>query len=32
MKLAIKEYLSADGKSYFAEWLRGLDIETKARI
>ena len=32
MKLAIKEYLSADGKSYFAEWLRGLDIATRARI
>jgi putative addiction module killer protein len=32
MKLTIKEYLSADGKSYFGEWLRGLDISVKARI
>ena len=32
MKLTIKEYLSADGRSYFGEWLQGLDISAKARI
>jgi putative addiction module killer protein len=32
MKLTIKEYLSADGRSYFGEWLQSLDISTKARI
>jgi putative addiction module killer protein len=32
MKLTIKEYLSADGRSYIGEWLRSLDIPTRARI
>ena len=32
MKLTIREYLSADGKNIFREWLEGLDIATRARI
>src|SRR5512136_2089715 len=32
MKLTIKEYLSAGGRSYFREWLHGLDIRVQARI
>jgi putative addiction module killer protein len=32
MKLTLKEYLSADGRSYFREWLQGLDIRVQARI
>ena len=32
MKLTIKEYLSADGKSYFRDWLESLAIPVKARI
>jgi putative component of toxin-antitoxin plasmid stabilization module len=32
MKLTIKEYLSADGRSYFSEWLQGLDISAQVRI
>jgi putative addiction module killer protein len=32
MKLTVKEYLSADGRSYFREWLNGLDTRVKARI
>jgi putative addiction module killer protein len=32
MKLVIREYISADGKSFFREWLDGLDISVRARI
>jgi len=32
MKLTIKEYLSADGRSYFREWLDSLAVPVKARI
>jgi putative addiction module killer protein len=32
MKLTIREYLSADGKSYFREWLDTLDVPVRARI
>lgn len=32
MILSIKEFLSADGKSYFRKWLDGLDVRIKARI
>ena len=32
MKLTIKEHLSGDGRSYFREWLHGLEIRVKARI
>jgi putative addiction module killer protein len=32
MKLVIREYLSADGRSFFREWLDGLDISVRARI
>ena len=32
MKLTIREYLSADGRSYFREWLDPLAITVKARI
>jgi putative addiction module killer protein len=32
MKLTVKEYLSADGISYFREWLHGLDFRVQARI
>jgi len=32
MKLTIREYLSADGKSYFREWLDALPISVSARI
>jgi len=32
MKLTVREYLSANGISYFREWLHGLDIRVRARI
>jgi putative addiction module killer protein len=32
MKLTVKEYLSAGGRSYFREWLNGLETQVKARI
>lgn len=32
MKLAIKEYVSADGRRYFREWLDSLSIPIRARI
>jgi putative addiction module killer protein len=32
MKLIIREYLSADGRSFFREWLDTLDISVRARI
>jgi putative addiction module killer protein len=32
MKLTIREYLSADGRSYFREWLDSLAVPVKARI
>lgn len=32
MKLTIREYVSADGKSPFREWLEDLDITARARI
>lgn len=32
MKLTIKEYLSADGRSFFREWLDALDLSVRARI
>ena len=32
MKLIIREYVSADGRSYFREWLDALDIRARARI
>jgi putative addiction module killer protein len=32
MKLTIKEYVSADGRRYFREWLDSLSIPVRARI
>ena len=32
MKLTIREYLSADGRDFFREWLEGLDVPVRARI
>lgn len=32
MKLHIREYLTADGKSPYREWLRGLDVAVRARV
>ncbi|MBN1567068.1 MAG: type II toxin-antitoxin system RelE/ParE family toxin [Acidobacteria bacterium] len=32
MKLTIREYLSADGRSYFREWLDSLTVSVRARI
>jgi putative addiction module killer protein len=32
MKLTIREYVSADGGSYFREWLDSLAIPIRARI
>jgi len=32
MKLTTREYLSADGKSYFREWLDTLEVSVRARI
>ena len=32
MKLTIREYVSADGRSYFREWLDSLAIPVRARI
>jgi putative addiction module killer protein len=32
MKLIIREYISADGRNYFREWLDSLAILVKARI
>jgi putative addiction module killer protein len=32
MKLIIREYISADGRNYFREWLDSLAIPIKARI
>ena len=32
MKLTIRECLSADGRSYFREWLDSLAIPVRARI
>jgi putative addiction module killer protein len=32
VKLVIREYLSADGRSFFRDWIDGLDISVRARI
>ena len=32
IKPTIREYLSADGRSYFREWLDALDFPVRARI
>jgi putative addiction module killer protein len=32
MKLTIREYVSADGRSFFREWLDSLAIPVRARI
>jgi putative addiction module killer protein len=32
MKMTIREYLSAAGRSYFREWLDSLAVPVKARI
>jgi putative addiction module killer protein len=32
MSLRIREYLSADGRSYFREWLDNLEAQVRARI
>jgi putative addiction module killer protein len=32
MKLAIREYVSAEGRSYFREWLDTLTVPVRARI
>ena len=32
MKLTVREYLSADGRSLFREWLNDIDIAARARI
>ena len=32
MKLTIREYLSADGRSNFREWLDSLTVPVRARI
>jgi putative addiction module killer protein len=32
MKLTIKEYVSADGRRYFRQWLNSLWIPVRARI
>jgi putative addiction module killer protein len=32
MKLTVREYLPADGRSCFREWLHGLDIRVRTRI
>ncbi len=32
MKLTIREYVSADGRSYFREWLNSFAIPVRARI
>ena len=32
MKLTIREYVSADGRSYFREWLDSLALPVRARI
>ena len=32
MKLTIREYVSAEGRSYFREWLNSLTVSVKARI
>ena len=32
MKLTLREYLSADGRSYFQEWLDSLPVPVRARI
>jgi putative addiction module killer protein len=32
MKLTIREYVSADGRSYFREWLDSLAVIVRARI
>jgi putative addiction module killer protein len=32
MKLTIREYVSADGRSYFREWLDSLAVAIRARI
>ncbi len=32
MKLTIREYLSADGRNYFREWLDTLTVPVRARI
>ena len=32
MKLTISEYVSADGRNYFREWLDSLTVPVKARI
>jgi putative addiction module killer protein len=32
MKLTIREYVSAEGRSYFREWLDSLGVPVRARI
>ena len=32
MKLTIREYISAEGRSYFREWLNTLTVPVRARI
>ena len=32
MRLKVREYLTSDGRSPFADWLRALDVATRARI
>ena len=32
MKLTIREYVSADGRNYFREWIDSLTISVRARI
>ena len=32
MKLIIKEYVSANGRNYFREWLDSLTISVRARV
>jgi putative addiction module killer protein len=32
MRLTIREYVSAEGKSYFREWLDSLALTVRARI
>jgi putative addiction module killer protein len=32
VKLRVREYLTADGRSPYSEWLRELDVATRARV
>ena len=32
MRLTVREYLRADGRSPFREWLDELDLKTRARV